>query len=171
MHGPLVGNAGRLKFQRVLACVLLLVSTSAVAAGKNALYKCVNATGVTSIQSEACPPGSTQAWRRDAVREPAPTPEQAAQAEAKRLRDQQTVRELSEIVEKKLQPVPPAPAAPAAAATVAEAREAAAVDACQSAQAFAGTLREKDWLALSEEQIRRVYGWVVEQCKEPGKSN
>ena len=41
------------------------------------------------------------------------------------------------------------------------------LQACQDAQAFANAAREKDWLGLTEEQIRRLYGWVAAQCKVP----
>lgn len=140
------------------------------AATKNQLYKCVTTAGVTSIQSVPCPKGSTEEWRRDATPEPPPTPEQAALAEAKILRDQQTVRELSEVVEKKLRPPPPTPDLPAAA-TAAAGSEQAAVDACQEAQAFASSLRDKAWLGLTGEQLQRLYTWVAEQCKVPSRSN
>jgi hypothetical protein len=159
-----------------LLCTALLVAPVAFA-GKNVLYKCVGPAGVISIQSVACPAGSTQAWRRDATPEPAPTPEQTAQAEAKLLRDQQTVREQLEIVDRKLQqPAPtPTPETTAAASTapVADdpAKKAVEVSACDEAQAFAGAVREKEWLALSEEQIRHLYSWVAERCKGSPKSN
>ena len=161
-------------FRVLVGCLVLLIAPSALA-GKNALYKCVNAVGVTSIQSDGCPAGSTEAWRREAAPEPAPTPEQAAQAEAKRMRDQQTVRELSEIVERKLQQSMPAPATSAAVAAPAvgseQGKDQAAVDACRAAQDFAGSIRGKEWLGLSEDQIRRLYSWVVEQCKSSPSSN
>ena len=34
-------------------------------------------------------------------------------------------------------------------------------------QEFAGSVRDKTWLGLSEEQVRRLYSWVAEQCKAP----
>jgi hypothetical protein len=167
----------------LLLCAGVLLAPGASAAKNATLYKCVDAAGVTSIQSNPCPAGSTQAWRRDAPTEPAPTPEQTAQADAKRMRDQQAVRELSEIVDKKLQVASGVAAAAAAAppalvpmpagteATPSASSEAAAVEACQKAQAFAASVREQAWLALSEEQVRRVYGWVAEQCKLPAPAN
>jgi hypothetical protein len=178
-------NALQICSARALAAGLLAAATmlaapvaGAAANKNNALYKCVDGAGVTSIQSYPCPAGSTQAWRRDAPSEPAMTPEQAAQADAKRIRDQQTVRELSAIVDKKLQvasgaaPAPtPEPAPVLAEVDPQAAREAASVDACQGAQAFAASVREKSWLGLSEEQVRRVYGWVAEQCKLPTPAN
>ena len=155
------------------ACVALFWAPVALAASKNQLYKCVDAAGVVSIQSVACPAGSTQAWKRDATPEPAMTPEQRAQLEAKTLRDQQTVREQLEIVDRKLRPLAPEPVAPTAAPAPADAPPAAAEsakaaaepDACADAQTFAGSLRDKQWLGLSEEQVRRLYSWVAEQCK------
>lgn len=157
---------------RFLALCMAVLSAPTALAGENALYKCVSVGGVVSIQSDRCPSGSTQAWRRDATPEPTPTPEQAAQAEAKRQRDQQTVRELSEGLEKKLQPVPSAPATPVAtAAAPSPASEQAAIDACQAAQTFASSIREKEWLGLTEDQIRRLYTWVSEQCKTPAPAN
>lgn len=154
-----------------------LVSPSALSAEKNLLYKCVDAAGVTSIQSVACPSGSTQVWARDATPEPELTPEQAALAEAKLRRDQQTVREQVEIVDRKMQALaaaknPPeaaAPAAPEPAELVAPTGE--ENDACTSAQIFAASFRDKQWLGLTDEQVRRLYVWVAEQCKSPAKPN
>lgn len=135
------------------------------------LYKCVDKAGVVSIQSSACPAGATTSWRRDATPDAAPTPAQAAQTEAKRLRDQQAVRELSAQVEHRLKEerdatlvAPKAeelPPPPAVAATTPNPD----LQACQDAQAFANQVREKDWLGLSEEQVRRLYAWVAQQCK------
>lgn len=150
------------------------VAHAAVAhATKNELFKCVNGAGVVSIQSVPCPAGSVQAWRRDATPEPPPTPQQLAQAQAKQLRDQQAVRELSEQLAKKqppAMPVMPAPApTPTPAAALPTAGETADVLTCQTAQAFAGSVREKEWLGLTDEQTRRLFGWVTEQCKLPVK--
>ena len=51
--------------------LLLLAAAAPVAAADTAeLFKCVDAVGVTSIQSEPCAKGSTQVWRRDATPEP-----------------------------------------------------------------------------------------------------
>ena len=71
-----------------LLAALLLVSQLA---GAEALYKCTDAKGFVSIQSEACPKGSTQVWKREATPDPAPSPEELAaraalaQAEAERI--------------------------------------------------------------------------------------
>jgi hypothetical protein len=134
----------------------------ALGADKNLLFKCADAKGAISIQSSACAKGSTEVWRRDATAEPPPTPQQQAQAEAKRLRDQQTVRELSEQVERRLAPKPE-PAPESAAEKKAESTP--PPDPCTQAQDFAAQLRDKQWLDLSDDQVRRVYAWVGEQCK------
>ena len=154
------------------------------------LYKCVSAAGVTSIQSSPCPAGATTAWKRAAPAEAPPSPAASAQAEAKRLNDQQTVRVLSAEVERQRARDLAARQAAASTATdddddttIAEAATGverpavppsppavpdASLQSCQDAQAFANAAREKEWLALSEDQIRRMYGWVAQQCKLPG---
>jgi len=155
------GRLGRVAIAAWLAASVCLLPDVAAAAEKGALFKCVDPAGVTSIQSEACAKGSTQVWRRDATPEPPPTPEKAAQAEAKRLRDQQTVRELSEIVERRSRPQPPEPVVE----DKPKAEEAKALTACESAQEFSSSVRDKQWLALTDEQMQRIYRWVAEQCK------
>jgi Spy/CpxP family protein refolding chaperone len=177
MDAPRVRIADATLPALVLASCAALLFAPVAFAGKNLLYKCVDATGVISIQSVACPAGWTEAWKRDATPEPALTPEQRAQMEARKLRDEQNVREQLEIVDRKMRPVAPAtepvadPAAPAegdAPAVAGEpAKEAGEPDACAAAQAFAGSVRDKTWLGLSEEQVRRLYSWVAEQCKAP----
>lgn len=162
-------SARNLRISARLALVLVLAlasgAASAVQAQDNLLYKCVDANGKVSIQSNACPAGSTTAWRRAAPSEPQRTASQQAQAEAKMLRDQQTVRELSEVVDKKLKestvPVKPTPAV----VEVSSAPSPIAIDPCQVAQAFANSVREKSWIGLTDDQNRRIYGWVAEQCK------
>lgn len=156
-----------------LPIALLLLSNIASGAGgePHVLYKCVDKAGVTSIQSSACPAGSTTSWRRDATPEAPPTPQQVAQADAKRLRDQQAVRDLSAQVERRLreekEPKPVAPKDEDLPPPPPEATPNPDLQACQDAQAFANQVREKDWLGLSEEQVRRLYGWVALQCKVP----
>ena len=144
----------------------LLLAGPAAAAQKAELFKCEDGAGVISIQSAPCAKGSTQVWKRDATPEPAPTPEQAAQAAARRERDQAAVRELSREVERKLKPEPePEPTPPPAGDTVASEPAAEAPDRCAQAQDFAAQVREKTWLALNEDQIRRLYAWVGSQCQ------
>lgn len=147
-------------------CLLLGAGLAAPAhaADKNLLFKCQAADGAISIQSSPCAKGSTEVWRRDPNTEPPPTPEQQAQAEAKRLRDQQTVRELSEQVERRLAAKPEPKPEPVPEKKT-EGATADPPDRCAQAQEFAGQLRDKRWLELSEDQSRRVYAWVSEQCK------
>jgi hypothetical protein len=171
---------------------LALATQASAAGGTPMLYKCVSAKGVTSIQSSACPAGTTTAWKRAAPPEPPASPAASAQAEAKRLHDQQTVRELSSQMERQrardlaarqaaavprdedddttldLPAAPVVPAAPPPADAEAPAVADPDLKACNDAQAFANAAREKEWLGLSEDQIRRLYGWVAQQCKIPG---
>lgn len=152
----------------ILGALLLAVALPVAAADKTELFKCVDGAGAISIQSTPCAKGSTQAWRRDATPEPPPTPEQAAQAQAKVERDQRAVRELSQEVERKLKPVPPEapPARPVRSDE--DGPEPVVLDApdrCAQAQEFAAQLREKTWLLLSDDQVRRLYAWVATQCQ------
>lgn len=163
LRTPMLGNA------LAVGVFLLLAPAASVAADKSELFKCVDSAGVTSIQSEPCAKDSTVVWRRDATRERKPTPDEAALAEAKRLRDMQTVRELSEIVERRSrpQPQPPEPVEEERPETA----EAKSLTACESAMEFSASVRDKQWLALSVDQMQRIYRWVTEQCKvTPGAS-
>lgn len=160
-----------------LALSILLAPLPVRAAeSRHLLYKCVDAMAVTSIQSTPCPANATTVWKRDAPPDAAPTPEASALAEARRQRDRQAVKELSQQVERIQQaaasPPPPATDAADAATTVpVESPPPQApnpdLQACQEAQDFANAARAKDWLGLSEEQVRRLYGWVAAQCKVP----
>ncbi len=156
-----------------LTAGMLLVPGQLAAAEAKLLYKCVNDKGVVSIQSSKCPAGSTEAWRRPAPTEPTPTPEQSAAAAAKIQRDEQTVRELSAEVEKKLRPTPTVIVTPPATPAVPTPSpssdpltpEAVSINACQSAQSFSMAVREKTWLGMTDDQTRRLYSWVADQCK------
>lgn len=161
--GSMVAGLGKPMLCNALILMALCsgLPGNAVAAQKSELFKCVDAAGVTSIQSEPCAQGSTVVWRRSATPEPKPTPDQAAQVEAKRLRDMQTVRELSEIVERRSRPQPPELSAGEKPA----ATEAKPLTACESAMEFSASVRDKQWLALSDDQMQRIYRWVAEQCK------
>ena len=160
-----IPRKSRSSVRLVFALLIAVGGASVVQAQDNVLYKCVDANGKVSILSNACPAGSTTAWRRAAPTEPAPTPSQQAQAEAKIMRDQQTVRELSAVVDKKLKEST-APLKPSQdLAQVSAAPSPIAIDPCQVAQAFANSVREKSWIGLTDDQNRRIYGWVAEQCK------
>ena len=160
-------SAWKLRSPTCLAVALLLAAGGAasVSAQDNVLYKCVDANSKVSIQSNACPAGSTTAWRRAAPSEPQPTQSQQAQAEAKIMRDQQTVRELSEVVDKKMKESTAQVRPSTDTAQVSAAPSPIAIDPCQVAQAFANSVREKSWIGLTDDQNRRIYGWVAEQCK------
>jgi len=172
----------------------LALPLQAAAAETNMLYKCIDAKGVTSIQSKPCPKGSTEAWARAAEAVRAPSQAEIAAQQAREARNQQQVQVLSEEVQRRVQqqtPPPrtePPPGSHLAGAT--NPREgsqlapvqppetedvplpsAVAVDNCQAAQAFAASVREKTWIGLTDEQTRRIFGWVAEQCKVQTQRN
>ena len=166
--------------RRSVIALVGMAALPAIATAANAqhvLYKCIDKAGVVSIQSSACPAGATTSWRRDATPEAPLTPAQAVQAEAKRLRDQQSVRDLSAQLERRLNqeqeaklaaPADEALPPPLPAATPTPNPD---LQACQDAQEFANQVRGKDWLGLSEEHVRRLYAWVAQPCKVPSGRN
>jgi hypothetical protein len=36
---------------------------------------------------------------------------------------------------------------------------------CQLAQNFAASVREKTWIGITDDQMKRIYGWVQDQCR------
>ena len=171
----------------VAGCALAL-PFSASAEETKMLYKCVDAKGVASIQSKPCAKGTTEAWKRAAEQEPVPTQAQIATAQAREARNEQQVRELSAEVQRRMdeQNPPPrttpapgshlagannpregsqlAPVQPAGAEDV-PLPSSVSIDSCQAAQAFAASVREKNWIGLTDEQTRRIFGWVADQCR------
>jgi hypothetical protein len=156
----------------LLAAGAFALPSAAAAEETKMLYKCVNAKGGSAIQSKPCPAGSSEAWKRAAEAEPKPTAQDVAAAQARDARNQQQVRELSAEVARKMaaQDTPtvvgPTPASPSPS-PVSERPPAPAVnyDNCQAAQAFATAVQEKTWIGLTDDQTRRIYGWVADQCK------
>ena len=156
----------------LLAGAALALPMTAAAEETKMLYKCVNDKGVAAIQSKPCPAGTTQEWKRASDSEPKPNPQDVAAANAREARNQQQVRELSAEVNRKLAAQEPptvivAPT-PAPAPTPVAERPAATVetyDSCRAAQAFATAVQEKTWIGLTDDQTRRIFGWVTEQCK------
>ena len=149
------------------------------------LYKCVDAKGVVSIQAKKCPAGSTEAWRRDAQTEPKQTAAEAEAARQREARNQQEVRDLSVEVQRKLagdpppeRSSPPEGSHQAGATNPPEGSHRAPIQppeapdptslnisGCQQAQSFSSAVREKSWLGLNEDQTRRLYAWVADQCR------
>jgi hypothetical protein len=175
----------------VAGCALLLPGRAAAEETK-VLYKCVDAKGVSSIQAKPCPKGSTQAWKRDAQTEPKPSEADIAAAKAREARNQQEVIRQSAELESRLAPkvATPTPAMPPAGSHLAGATnpregsqlapvpveeppqpQAITVNNCQAAQAFATAVREKTWIGLTDDQMRRIYGWVADQCRVQTQTN
>ena len=164
-------------------CALLLPGRAAAEETK-VLHKCVDAKGVTSIQAAACPKGTTEVWARDAQTEPKQTAAEAAAAREREARNRaQVVVESAELQRRmapQVAPAPPASPAPgshlAGATNPPEGSQMAPVavqepavpqqaTSCQAAQAFSTAIREKSWIGLNDDQLRRIYAWVGEQCR------
>jgi len=164
----------------------LMLPSFAAAQQTEVLHKCVDAKGITSIQAKPCAKGSTEVWTRAAQTEPKPTAAEVAAARERQARAQEEVRVQSEALQRQLQPqvAPALPASPTPGSHLAGATnpvegsqlapkqveepampQAAAIDNCGSAQAFAAEVREKTWLGLTDDQLKRVYGWVSDQCR------
>jgi hypothetical protein len=165
----------------------LALPFTAAAEESKMLYKCVDAKGITSIQSKPCPKGSTEAWARAAEETRAPTASEIAAQQAREAHNQQQVQELSAEVQRRVQEQTPpprvepppgshlagatnpregsqlAPVQPASAEDVPP-PSAMAINNCQAAQAFASAVREKTWIGLTDDQTQRIYGWVADQC-------
>ncbi len=150
----------------VLLAALLLASPLA---GAEALYKCIGPEGAVSIQSDPCPKGSTQEWKREATPDPEPTPEELsaraalAQAEAERIAEtarlaEQRRLDASARVEddKRLRQ--------AVASAVPPQRKSD----CTLAHDFNDAAAAMPWLELTQQQRERLKRWVIEQCRDPG---
>lgn len=145
--------------------VFAAVAAAPAVAGE--LYKC-DADGAVTIQSEPCPRGSTQVWKRDATPEPGPTPEELAakaalaQAEAQRIAEQARLAEqarIDELVRRDDEA--------RARAAEASGRIPPRKSDCTLAHEFADAANAKEWLNLSETQRSRIRNWVIEQCRDP----
>jgi hypothetical protein len=159
-----------------MALAVLCVLAPAVHA--ETLYKCVDKTGLTTIQQDPCGKGQTQAWARASQPEPPPTPEQLAAMQARReAQAQQEAREAEQRQKEEAEareraaalPLPPLPPAPPPPETAPDGTPAPppneAEAACNEARAFGIAARAKPWLELNSTQQQRLYAWVVQQCK------
>jgi hypothetical protein len=132
------------------------------------LYKCTDAGGAVSIQSEPCAKGSTQVWKRDAAPEPGPTPEELeartalAQAEAARAAELARIAELDRLAEQERRDEQ---ARLRAAEAIGE-RPARKSD-CRLAHEFSDAAAAKPWLEFTQTQRERIRSWVIEQCRDP----
>ena len=151
-----------------LSSWLLLPMLLAPAARAEALYKCTGEKGAVSIQSDPCPKGMTQVWKRDATPDPAPTPEELAaraalaEAEALRAAEQARAAEAARLARE-------AEAAEQARLRAAEAAGQVPVrkSDCTIAHDFQDAALALDWLDLTQTQRERIRSWVIAQCRDP----
>jgi len=150
--------------------VLLVLVLGPLPAVAGSLYRCTDAQGAISIQSEPCPRGSTQDWKREAAPEPAPSPEEIAaraalaQAEAERVAEQARLAEEQRLLEQ---------------ARREEAVRQATLEAgsgppprkseCTLAHEFADAAADKSWLQLTQTQRERIRSWVIDECRDPDR--
>lgn len=148
------------------AALLVLACVATPAWADDVLYKCIDGKGAVSIQSSACPKGSTEAWKRDtaamaAAVSSAPTPPTAsAPAAAPATHVEQAPRSAADAGNSAPPVEPPAPAAPEPAA------DTTAPDPCGQAKDVAAQLHDMPWLGLSSDQQQRLMGWVMLQCRQ-----
>ncbi|MBW8311515.1 MAG: hypothetical protein K0M64_05710 [Rhizobium sp.] len=149
----------------VLFLVLPLLAAGPAAA--ESLYKCTDRQGAVSIQSEPCPAGSTQAWKRDATPEAGPSVEELAaraalaDAEARRAAETARLAEEARLAEQaRLEQQARQRAAEASGERPPTKSE------CTQAHDFSDAVLAKDWLQLDETQKANLRQWVVEQCKD-----
>ena len=166
----------------------LLLPGAAAAEESKVLYKCVDAKGTAAIQAKPCAKGTTEVWKRDAQTEPKQTAAEAAAAREREARNMQVVKEQTAELQARTAPVvaPAPPQMPPEGSHLAGATNPpegsmraptpvqeppqtqlpmTGVNNCQAAQAFATSIREKQWIGLNDDQMRRIFGWVADQCR------
>lgn len=146
----------------ILAILLLALALPDVAAAAD-LYKCSDANGVVSIQSRACATGSTEVWKRGADPEPALSPEQAAQAEAKQERNARDARTLSQAAGTTPRDAPYKPDVIERPEPV---DDGVAKGPCRRAHDLARDIRALALLEMRSDQLYRLDEWVVKQCEQ-----
>jgi len=142
-----------------IRCYWLLMAVAVPASpafADNFLYKCVAGNGAVSIQSDPCPSGSHEAWKRDTAAMAAaaatmplpaapPTPSPPPPPPGERGLSRASVESLAPI--SATEPGTPPP------------------DPCEQAQDLAAELRDMPWLELTSDQQQRLTGWLMQQCR------
>ncbi len=145
----------------IRAAAFAALCLAAAPAAAESLYKCTDDKGGVSIQSEPCPKGSTQVWKREATPEAGPSAEELAaraelaRAEAARAAEQARLAEAAR--------------AEAEAQRAEAARRAAAPgrkSECRLAHEFNDQALAFPGLDLSERQKAVLKEWVVAQCRD-----
>jgi hypothetical protein len=149
----------------IFVLALLVVSAPAFA---GTLYRCTDAQGAVSIQSDPCPRGSTQDWKREAAPEPGPSPEELAaraalaQAEAERVAEQARLAEEQRLLEQARREE-----AVRQATRETSSEPPARKSECTLAHEFSDAAAAKPWLALTQSQRESIRSWVIATCRDP----
>lgn len=156
-----------LSVNQLRAATLVLCCVAAPAWADEVLYKCVDGKGAVSIQSSACPKGSTQAWKRDtaAMAAAVSSAQMPSQATAPTAHAGQAPLPAGD-AEHPGPPVPPPPPAAPESAADTTAPLPASEDPCDHAKEVAAQLHDMPWLGLSSDQQQRLMGWVMLQCRQ-----
>ena len=178
-----------------LAQLLLAPLVVAPAADAGMLYKCSTPKGAVTIQSDPCPTGSTEVWKRDSAPAPQPTIQQVignppARAPKGTVAPAVSTPPPARMPSRPPGPMPsmaatPPPPTPPPAAFVPPPSTPSTIplqwhdepetpagqapptnNACDSAKAFANSVNDKVWLGLTQDQEQRLYGWVMDQCEQ-----
>jgi len=142
---------------RFLVFLLLFAASNANA---SALYKCEGPkSGDISIQSDPCPAGSKQIWKRDGTPEPEPSTEQLQAREQQRQKDAEAARTLSRMAGTD-------GGGNRAVMRGSNGKTNAAAKRCTTAKQQAKVIRDRDWKKLTVERLRQLDAWVDAQCRD-----
>lgn len=122
------------------------------AAEAQSLFKCVDAKGAESFQSDPCAAGARQVWVRDATPEPPLSSQQQAVQEAKRRRDHADALALSRDAGTDRAALPPRVYSPSASD-------------CAAMRVQEKAYRQTRGLRITHDELRQWGDRVYEACK------
>lgn len=140
--------------------LMLLLLLAASQANASALYKCEGPkSGEISIQSDPCPAGSKQIWKRDGTPEPEPSSEQLQARELQRQKNAEAARTLSRMAGTD-------GGGNRSAARGSKSKVNPAAKRCTTAKQQAKVIRDRDWKKLTVERLRQLDTWVDAECQD-----
>ncbi|HLS83690.1 MAG TPA: DUF4124 domain-containing protein [Arenimonas sp.] len=138
--------------------LLLCLSCLAAPAAAESLYRCEGEKGEISIQSDPCPSGMRQVWKREVTPDPEPDPDELAARAAARAEAERAAEDARRIAREQAE----------AEAREAERQREERKSQCHLAHDFQDQATALDGvLLLSEAQKQRLRDWVIETCRDP----
>lgn len=138
--------------------LLLCLSCLAAPAAAESLYRCEGEKGEVSIQSDPCPRGMRQVWKREVTPDPEPSPEELAARAAARAEAERAAEEARRAAREQAE----------AEAREREHRQEVRKSECRLAHEFQDRAASlDDVLLLNEAQRQRLRDWVIETCRDP----